>query len=199
MTGHEAGAGSSPAPAFVRPGAARQAGVAVRAARLERPGDLAAVSGLVAAYLIATEREKGAEVTTASALPERYRREAEDPAVALAGTTVLLAEAAGEALGMVVLTRSEQGRCEIKRLWTVPVARGRGVAAALIVEACAVAGVRGDEVLALTVWCWREGARRLYARLGFAEVDSWEARADLVCMERALAPVRLPDDEQDRS
>lgn len=186
MAGHEAGAGSSPAPAFVHSGPAAPADVTVRLARLDEPGDRAAVAALLAAYLIATEGEKGVEVAAASALPERYRREVEDPVCALAGTTVLVAETAGDVFGMVVLTASEQGRCEVKRLWTVPVARCRGVAAALVDEACRLAAARGDSVVALTVWRWRNGARRLYARLGFDEAESWEGRAELVCMERSL-------------
>lgn len=182
MTPHEAGADTPVAPAFVRPGAA------VRVAILDAPEDRAAVSAMLADYLTVTEREKGARVPDASALPERYRREIDDPAAALADATVLIAEAAGTPLGMVVLTAAREGRCEIKRLWTLPQARGRGVGAALIEAACAMASARGDTAVALTVWRWREGARRLYGRLGFAEVDSWEERADLVCYRRALPP-----------
>lgn len=191
MAGHEAGAGGDPAPAFVRPR------VTTRAARLDQADDGEAVTRMLAAYLLATEREKGADV--ASALPERYRREVDEPAAALAGTTVLVAEGAGEALGMVVLTASDQGRCEIKRLWTEPDARGRGVAGALVADACARAAARGDREAALTVWRWREGARRLYARLGFVEVTSWEAREELVCVTRALTPVMRRDDGPERS
>ncbi|WP_084127989.1 GNAT family N-acetyltransferase [Demequina sp. NBRC 110055] len=199
MAGHEAGAGGDPAPAFVRSVRAARAVPTVRPARPDDPRDRRAVSDLLAAYLIATEREKGAEVAGTSALPESYRREVADPAAALAGATVLLAEDAGEPLGMVVLTAPDEGRCEVKRLWTVPAARGRGVAAALVEAACERAQARGDAEVALTVWRWRDGARRLYARLGFVEVDSWEERADLVCMTRALAPVISPIDGPERS
>jgi ribosomal protein S18 acetylase RimI-like enzyme len=41
---------------------------------------------------------------------------------------------------------------------------------------------------ALSVWSWRVGAIGLYEKLGFAVVDSWDERADLVCMERAVRP-----------
>ncbi|WP_200810940.1 GNAT family N-acetyltransferase [Demequina sp. NBRC 110057] len=193
MSQHEAGAGSSPAPAFVR------SGVAVRPALLDAPADRDAVAAMLADYLVITEREKGGRVSGASALPERYRREIEDPAAALAGTTVLIAEGEGEPLGMVVLAAPDLGRCEVKRLWTLPAARGRGVGASLIEAACELAAGRGDDVVALTVWRWREGARRLYARLGFVEVDSWEARADLVCYARALAPAEAGRGGRERS
>jgi len=100
----------------------------------------------------------------------------------------VLAEIEGDIAGVIVVAAADQGRCEIKRLWTVPHARGLGVARALVQAAVDVAARRGDITVRLTVWSWREAALRLYERSGFVAVASWDARPSLVCMERALRP-----------
>ena len=176
MTSDAAGAGSDPAPVVVRP------------ATLSDPRDLAAVAALVGAYLVATETEKGVRVTDASSLPDRYLAEVEHPDIAYERSMVLLAEIEGDIAGVIVVAAADQGRCEIKRLWTVPHARGLGVARALVQAAVDVAARRGDITVRLTVWSWREAALRLYERSGFVAVASWDARPSLVCMERALRP-----------
>ena len=174
MSEHEAGGGSDPSPAFVRP------------ARVEDAVAAAAVSRMVEAYLLQTEGEKGAAVTHASALPERYRHEIEQPAQAFAGSQVLCAQVDGAIAGMAVLTAPEQGRCEVKRLWTEPWARGSGVGRALLDACVEQARDRGDHAVELTVWRWRDAAIRLYERAGFERVDSWDERPDLVCLRRML-------------
>ncbi|MFP5360244.1 MAG: GNAT family N-acetyltransferase [Actinomycetes bacterium] len=60
--------------------------------RPDDASDVSAIARLLADYLVATEREKGVEMA-AAALPERYRREVEDPVAAhrgagIAGTMV---------------------------------------------------------------------------------------------------------------
>ncbi len=134
---------------------------------------------LLAAYHLATEAEKGSPVTGVTALPDRYRAEVLDPAAAFAGQVVLLAMRPRAPVGCVAVTRPAAGVAEIKRLWVAPPARGRGVAADLVRAALAEAG--GSPVR-LSVWRWRTGAIALYERLGFAVVESWDGRADLVCM-----------------
>ncbi|GIG54871.1 GNAT family N-acetyltransferase [Demequina activiva] len=174
MSEHGAGAGSDPAPALVR------------LAVLSDDHDAAAVSRMLAAYLLETEREKGASVAGASALPERYRHEVEQPARAFAAAEVWIAQADGAIAGMAVLTAPEQGRCEIKRLWTEPWARGTGVGRRLVEHCVDRARGRRDTAVELTVWRWREGAIRLYERAGFAAVESWDDRAGLVCLRHVL-------------
>jgi hypothetical protein len=46
----------------------------------------------------------------------------------------------------------------------------------------------GVSTVTLSVWRWRTGAAGLYEKLGFAVVESWDERDDLVCMERAVRP-----------
>ncbi|MFE7575481.1 GNAT family N-acetyltransferase [Streptomyces sp. NPDC057521] len=154
------------------------------------PGSLSAVSGLAALltdYHLCTEAEKGAPVPDASGLPDRYRRETEDPDRAFADAAVLVARDGGAAVGCVVVTGPVDGAAEIKRLWTDPAARGRGVASALLGAALERAGHAGARTVRLSVWRWRTGAVALYERLGFTVVPSWDERADLVCMERPPA------------
>lgn len=152
--------------------------------------DAAAVGGLVAAYLLQTEREKAAQLGGApfsGVLPERYRREVDDPAGAYAGAEVLLADAGTGPAGVITVHRAGTA-WEIKRIWVNPAARGLGVGAALLDAALEFADGAGHDPVRLTVWDWREDAIRLYRRRGFVPVPSWEVRPRLICMERSAAP-----------
>ncbi|KUN76404.1 GNAT family N-acetyltransferase [Streptomyces griseoruber] len=144
------------------------------------------LSGLLAAYHLRTQDEKGEGVERVEELPERYREEVRDPRGAFGKDVVLLAVSGGTAVGCLVVTGPVAGRCEVKRLWTQPALRGRGVASALIGAALAQAGESGVSAVRLSVWQWRTGAIALYERLGFTVVESWDGRERLVCMERAL-------------
>jgi putative acetyltransferase len=90
------------------------------------------------------------------------------------------------AAGCLVLTAPAGGRSEIKRLWTDPAFRSRGVASALIGAALAHAAENGVGTLRLSVWTWRTSAIALYERFGFTVAPSWETRDQLLCMERSV-------------
>lgn len=90
------------------------------------------------------------------------------------------------AVGCLVVTAPVGGRSEIKRLWTDPVFRGRGIASDLLGAALAHAGESGASTVRLSVWKWRSGAIALYERFGFTVTGSWDEREQLVCMERAV-------------
>jgi GNAT superfamily N-acetyltransferase len=140
--------------------------------------DAAAVSRLLAEYLFATEVEKaapGQAGADSQALPTRYRSEVDDPARALAGSTVLLAFTAGNPVGIVVVTGNE-----IKRLFVVEALRGAGIGSRLL--DAALDRIRGAATL--TVWEWRTSAIALYRRAGFEVTPSWDARPGLVCLTR---------------
>jgi len=139
------------------------------------------LSALLAAYHLQTESEKGVAVANASELPDRYRAEVTDPQAAFAGDTVLLALCGNVGVGCLVVAGSE-----IKRLWTNPDFRGRGIATGLLDAALAHAAENGVDTVRLSVWRWRTGAIALYERLGFSVTESWDTRDDLVCMERAV-------------
>lgn len=147
------------------------------------PGDGASVAMLLEDYLRQTEGEKAEHgvVARGDELPARYRREIADPAEALEGTRVLLASVEGEDRGIVIVSADDSGASEIKRFWTTPAARGRGVGSALIAEALRLA----PRPVRLSVWDWREPAIRLYRNTGFSAAPSWDDRARLLCLELA--------------
>ncbi len=120
------------------------------------------------------------------ALPDRYRAEIVDPRAAFVDDAVLLAMSGDTAVGCLVVTAPVDKRSEVKRLWTDPAFRGRGIAAELIGAALVQAAQSGAGTVRLSVWTWRSGAIALYERLGFTITESWDERDQLVCMERAV-------------
>ncbi|MCF3138408.1 GNAT family N-acetyltransferase [Paenarthrobacter sp. AR 02] len=154
-----------------------------------RPADLSgadagAVSRLVEAYLMQTEREKAEHlggIFDDAALPGRYREEVDAPELAYRSAAVYLAELDDLPVGIVVVQQSAEAR-EIKRFWVEPSARGHRVGSALMDAAMK----QRDLPIRLTVWDWRDDAIRMYAKRGFAPVPSWEDRPRLLCMEAVL-------------
>ena len=146
------------------------------------------LSDLLGKYHLQTESEKGTPVSTVQQLPARYRREVEDPDTSFSGATVILADVDGVAVGCAVLTGPHGGACELKRVWTDPDFRGRGVASRVIEAALVHADVAGADTVRLSVWTWRREAIALYRRFGFTEVESWDDRDDLICMQWATSP-----------
>ncbi len=105
--------------------------------------------------------------------------EADNPALAYAYCVVLLAEVDERPAGVVV-GRVGGGPAEVKRFWTDPVMRRRGVGGALIDAGLELAGRRTR----LSVWRWRDAAIRLYESRGSTRVPSWDGRDGLVRMAR---------------
>ncbi|MFI6466620.1 GNAT family N-acetyltransferase [Streptomyces sp. NPDC050538] len=143
-------------------------------------------SALLAAYHLRTEAEKGEVVADVAGLPDRYRAEISDPQIAFVDDVVLVALSGSAAVGCLVVTAPADGRSEIKRLWTDPAFRARGIASDLLGAALAHAAESGVGTVRLSVWNWRTGAIALYERFGFAVTESWDERDQLVCMERAV-------------
>ncbi|MGW7051130.1 GNAT family N-acetyltransferase [Streptomyces sp. NPDC054887] len=144
------------------------------------------LSALLAAYHLQTQEEKGQSAATVGDLPHRYRAEVENPRNAFAGDVVLVAEGADGTVGCLVVTTPAKDWIEVKRLWTAPAARGRGVASALLGAAVRHAAENGVATVRLSVWQWRTRAIALYERLGFVVTTQWDDRDQLVCMERVV-------------
>ncbi len=144
------------------------------------------LAALLAAYHLRTEAEKGEVVADVDGLPDRYRREISDPRIAFVDDVVLVALSVSAAVGCLVVTAPADGRSEIKRLWTDPAFRGRGIASGLLAAALSHAAESGVGTVRLSVWNWRTEAIALYERCGFTVTESWDDRDQLVCMERAV-------------
>ena len=159
------------------------------------PNDSGAVSALLESYLRQTETEKAAHglVSSVDPLPERYQREVASPGDSFAGMRVVVAHAAGEDCGLIVVDAATEGVSEIKRFWTTPHARGRGIGSALIRAAL----LDLDHTVRLSVWDWRAPAITLYRRLGFVSAAPWDERERLLCLERpALSDPARPGEHR---
>lgn len=79
----------------------------------------------------------------------------------------------GEGLGCVGLRCLRPGEAELKRLYVTQEGRGMGVGRALVNMAMQGARDKGYSVIRLDTLRRMEGARRLYASLGFVESESY--------------------------
>ncbi|MEO6085325.1 MAG: hypothetical protein ABIQ18_19630, partial [Umezawaea sp.] len=73
-------------------------------------------AGLLSAYHLRTEAEKGQAVADVDGLPDRYRAEVSDPRTAFADDVVLVALSGDTAVGCLVVSTPAVGQSEIKRL-----------------------------------------------------------------------------------
>ena len=71
------------------------------------------------------------------------------------------------------LKRLPDGACEIKKMFVVSEARGRGVARALLVELERLARERGYEVARLDTGPKQTRARQLYERAGYEAIENF--------------------------
>lgn len=130
-----------------------------------------------------TERERS--ITTQGAVREA-QRETLDLLLHRPGNAIYIAESpAGERAGMLWFGENRNpltGEVEawIYNISVVPAFRGQGVGSLLMAHAEALAREGGYRSLGLMVASHNEGARRLYARLGFDETN--------VLMRRWLEP-----------
>jgi len=103
--------------------------------------------------------------------------------------TILLAEADGEAVGVVaVQPLDDEGACEMKRLYVDPDFRNQGIGRALAVGIIEAARDLDYEVMRLDTVASMTAARRLYRSLGFEERSAYYHNPldDAVYMERSL-------------
>ena len=94
----------------------------------------------------------------------------------------------GTVLGMVAWTSLGKGRCELKRLYVRPEARGRNVATSLMEAIIERAKRAGFTEMVLDTLEGMVPARRLYAKFGFARCEAYyqNPMPDVVYMRRLL-------------
>ena len=73
------------------------------------------------------------------------------------------------------LKRLPDGACEIKRMFVVDAARGRGVARALLAELEARARTLGYEIARLDTGPKQARAQRMYERAGYVPIENFNA------------------------
>jgi GNAT superfamily N-acetyltransferase len=114
---------------------------------------------------------------------------------------LLLAFVGVEPAGCVAIKRrvDRPGATELKRLWTEPIARGRGLGRALVESAIAWSRRHGaDTVLLDTVPNAMPDAVRLYRSLGFVETSRHNDNPvdDLLFMELQILPETAPEESR---
>jgi GNAT superfamily N-acetyltransferase len=81
--------------------------------------------------------------------------------------------AGDDPVGCIALRPLEGDAGEVKRLYVRPVARGTGLGETLVLALLADARAIGYRELKLDTLDWMSDARRLYARMGFAECPAY--------------------------
>lgn len=107
-----------------------------------------------------------------------------------AGAMLLARDGAGRAVGCVALRPFDDTRCEIKRLYVTPEARGTGLGRALAVAILEAARAAGYERALLDTAPFMQAAQGLYQDLGFREVEAYydNPYPGCVFLEAALRP-----------
>jgi putative acetyltransferase len=104
--------------------------------------------------------------------------------------TVFAARDGGDALGMAALVDRGDGSAELKRMFVLPEARGRGIAAELIGALEDFATSNGIRVVQLETGPLQYAAIRLYERSGYRLIPNfgkYVGDSNSVCYEKALA------------
>jgi len=89
------------------------------------------------------------------------------------GGAFILAEDAGQYLGCIGLRRLSADSGEIKRLYIVPAARGRGLGRVLVERVLAVARALGYRSVFLDTLPFMKEAQALYSSLGFRPTSAY--------------------------
>jgi putative acetyltransferase len=106
----------------------------------------------------------------------------------------VMAYADGHPVGCGALRPYAADIAEVKRMYTVPAWRGRGIAAAVLAELERHARAFGYPTMRLETGDRQPGAIRLYERSGYRHIPPFGpylAWADSVCFEKPMSPTAL--------
>ncbi|MEJ0059713.1 MAG: GNAT family N-acetyltransferase [Terricaulis sp.] len=109
-------------------------------------------------------------------------------------TTLFVARVDGKAVAMGALRRDADGIAEVKRMFTDPAFRGRGLGGAILARIEELARAEGFTRLVLETGSNFDWARRLYERAGFTSCEAfldypasdWNAFYDKALMQSAV-------------
>ena len=90
------------------------------------------------------------------------------------GDVLVAYDDAGVAEGTVAICRMDASHCELKSMFVPEPRRGKGIAAALCLEAFGIARNLGYKTMRLTTGEKQPEAQALYRKLGFAVVAPWD-------------------------
>lgn len=102
---------------------------------------------------------------------------------------LFVTEVDGEAIGCVAYYRVNETTCELKRLYVRPQFHGTGLGRALMDHALNDATKTGYQTMILDTLRRLEGAAKLYAKLGFSEIEpyNYNPQDDVVYFSKSLA------------
>ena len=128
------------------------------------PEDLAIIRGLFQAYADGLPVDLAYQdfASELADLPGKYAQPH--------GALMLARDAAGEPLGCVALRPLDDGRCEMKRLYVAPAARGTGLGGALMRAVIAAGRRLGYRAMRLDTLSDMTAAQAMYAAAGFQRI-----------------------------
>ncbi|MFT3909629.1 MAG: GNAT family N-acetyltransferase [Ferruginibacter sp.] len=85
----------------------------------------------------------------------------------------LLAYYGDEVVGCVGLSKYDDNNCELKRMYTMPAYRQKGIAHKMVTDAIAIARQLGYKNILLDTNKEMAGAVSLYNKMGFEEIPAW--------------------------
>lgn len=146
--------------------------------------DLADVRAMFAAYAVSLPVDLGAQGfdDELANLPGPY---------GAPGCALLIARSAtGEALGCIALRRIDADVCEVKRLYVLPAARGKGIGNALIAAVIGEAQRAGYRQMKLDTLPNMQAAIAIYRDHGFVPIAPYGSYPypGLMCLGKTLAP-----------
>jgi len=113
-----------------------------------------------------------------------------DPAEVAPGRGGFFVARANEPLGCGAIRLLDDGRAEIKRMFVLPAARGRGVGRAILTALLDEARALGAASVVLETGLRQREAIALYERAGFTRIPPWgeyiASAATSVCMMKPL-------------
>jgi tRNA pseudouridine38-40 synthase len=104
---------------------------------------------------------------------------------------ILKATITDEIVGCVALKKLDDGSCEMKRLYVIPAAKGKGIGKQLVLEVEKRAVEKGYKIIKLDTLARLEIAVNLYQKMGFVETSpyNYSPEGDILYFEKSLQPI----------